>query len=47
MDGLVASVPTSLGANPQLTIYGMTASNAAVSNRKVKVIFIRVQLNEF
>ncbi|SQH75153.1 protein of unknown function [Shewanella benthica] len=43
MDGLVSPIPTSLGANPQLTIYGMTARNATLSNRKAKVIFIRVQ----
>ena len=34
MGGLVSPISTSLGANPQLTIYGMTIRNAVLSNRK-------------
>ena len=41
MDGVMEGVMegsfshfTSLGANPQLTIYGMTIRNATLSNRK-------------
>ena len=34
MDGSV--FPTSLGANPQLTIYGMTARNATLLAERLK-----------
>ncbi|SQH75152.1 protein of unknown function [Shewanella benthica] len=36
MDGLVSPIPTSLGANPQLTIYGMTARNATLLAERLK-----------
>ncbi|WP_169915938.1 hypothetical protein [Shewanella psychrophila] len=36
MDGFVSPIPTSLGANPQLTIYGMTARNATLLAERLK-----------